>query len=169
MKNTACKANSSQTIVNYLTYFEKYRSGGYGLYIQCESDIKAALLSKTISQNLAEQGAGVITNTPDGMLDEIRDSMLNSEEVVISTVKTYKETDVLILNDLGNRHFSYEEIEVLYAVICARYEEMLPTIITTAYDKRALAEAIRPQEDDHCMSTAIVNRLNASAFAFSAL
>ena len=159
---TTYRINSVNIASDYLARFENYQNRGYGLYIHSDS-AKTAQFVDEIARSLTERGVAVQENSAAGMLYEIRKSVAFSEEVAFAAVKAYKEADILVLTDLGDKRFTYEEIEILYAVICARFEEMRPTIITTTADnENELTEAIKPQGDDLCMSRAIVNRLRAT-------
>ena len=73
------------------------------------------------------QGKFVHTLT---LLDEIR-SCYSQEKDAALLVKQYSEADVLVLDDLGVERETEWVLQTLYLIINNRYENMLPTIITS--------------------------------------
>ena len=65
---------------------------------------------------------------------------------------------ILIIDDMGKEPPSDWVLSRLFAVINARYDEMLPTIITTNYEKSALVERMG-KHGDHDTAEAMVSRI----------
>ena len=65
---------------------------------------------------------------------------------------------ILIIDDMGKEPPSDWVLSRLFAVINARYDKMLPTIITTNYEKSALVERMG-KHGDHDTAEAMVSRI----------
>ena len=88
-------------------------------------------LSAAIINRLAGQGiAGVFVVVPE-LLDAIRKSYDSKEAQEEEIIKIAETAPLLVLDDLGAEKPSEWAREKLYIIINRRYEDMLPTIITT--------------------------------------
>ena len=66
---------------------------------------------------------------------------------------------MLIIDDLGKEQCTDWSISTLYSIMNDRYENMLPTIITTNYNSEDLARALTPKGYDNYKAKAIISRL----------
>ena len=99
-------------------------------------------LAASIIHELAEQGiAGVFVVVPE-LLNKIRRSFSNPSEDTDKIIRTAKEAKLLIMDDLGAEKPSDWVSEQLYMIINSRYEDMLPTIITTNCNTKELIERL---------------------------
>lgn len=81
-----------------------------------------------------------------------------SSESEADVLKRLAKVPVLIIDDLGKEPPSDWVLSRLFAVINARYDEMLPTVITTNYEKSALVERMG-KHGDHDTAEAMVSRI----------
>lgn len=88
-------------------------------------------LAAAIIHRMAENGVvGIMVVVPE-LLNRIRKSFDNPNDDTEKIVKTVREAELLILDDLGAEKPSAWVCEQLYMLINYRYEMMLPTVITT--------------------------------------
>lgn len=84
-----------------------------------------------LKEVIAKGHTGLYWNVPELFL-ELRRTMSNSAEVdEASIIDEAVETDLLVLDDLGAEKVSDYVMDRLYVLINGRYENDLPTIITT--------------------------------------
>lgn len=75
-------------------------------------------------------------------------------------LRQYKRASVLILDDLGKESPSDWVIEQLFDLINERYNDMLPTVITTQFEPEALIERLAKKGGEE-NAVAIVSRLRS--------
>ena len=83
---------------------------------------------------------------------------MNEEEVLTA----YKTADLLVIDDLGKERATEWSVPILYRIINDRYENMLPTIITTNYNTDSLIEKLTVSGDRET-AEAIISRFKGSA------
>lgn len=81
-----------------------------------------------------------------------------SSESEADVLASLAKVPILIIDDMGKEPPSDWVLSRLFAVINARYDEMLPTIITTNYEKSALVERMG-KHGDHDTAEAMVSRI----------
>ena len=74
-------------------------------------------------------------------------------------LKLYCECDLLIIDDLGKEKLSEWVLEKLFQIINARYENMLPVIITTNYNEKEIIKRLS-YKNDGIAAESLVSRLN---------
>lgn len=57
-------------------------------------------------------------------------------------IELYSNVDMLIIDDFGNENLSRWALEKLYKIISSRYDNELPIVITTRYNKEQLIEQL---------------------------
>lgn len=108
-------------------------TGGYGTG---KTHLAAAIINEMIKQNIV--GAFVVVAD---LMRLIRRSFDEKENVDLQKVfDTVKKSELLVLDDLGAEKSSDWVREQLFILINARYENMLPTVITTNKKLEELAE-----------------------------
>ena len=79
------------------------------------------------------------------------------ESVVLDA---YTAASLLIIDDLGKEQATEWAIAKIYAIINARYEALMPTIITTNYSEADLIKRLTPKETgDPTTADATIDRL----------
>ena len=78
----------------------------------------------------------------------------------------YSNVDMLIIDDFGSENLSKWALEKLNKIISNRYDNELPIVITTRYNKEQLIEQLST-EDDTEISEEIVEVLNEMCYGIS--
>lgn len=144
----------------YIENFEKFKEAGEGLYYSGGFGTGKTHLAISIAQEIIKKGNPVICMTAIDLLAEIRrtyDKDRNVSEYQI--LQAYKETDLLIIDDLGKENCSEWAATMLYDIINDRYEQCLPTVITTNYNDEDLINRLA-RKSNYETAGAIVSRLH---------
>lgn len=111
-------------------------------------------LAAAITIRMSEDGCSVIFGTAASLLAKIRNGWNDENEA--NAIEEMCRVPLLVIDDLGKQYsrknsdgWSWAQ-EQFFAIINARYENYMPTVITTNYDMEKLTEA---------MGEAIVSRL----------
>lgn len=103
--------------------------------------------------------ASVKFTTSNGLLSEYRSTYSDGTEQTEDAVTgKLAKCDLLVIDDLGKEPATEWAVSKLFDVVNARYESMLPIIVTSQYDKKRLAERISRNGDVES-AHAIVSRL----------
>lgn len=144
----------------YIENFKSFKEAGEGLYYSGGFGTGKTHLAVSIAQELIKKGTPVICMTAIDLLTEIRrtyDKNRNVSEYEI--LKIYKEVDLLVIDDLGKENCSDWAATMLYDIINDRYEECLPTVITTNYNDEDLINRLA-RKSNYETAGAIVSRLH---------
>lgn len=143
----------------YAENFHKFQETGEGLYFSGNNGTGKTHLAVAIALELINRGTPVICMTSIKLLQEIRrtyDKNRNVSEYEI--LQTYKEVDLLVIDDLGQENITEWSLTMLYDIINDRYERCLPTVVTTNLSDRELIKAWSRASD--WTARAIVSRLH---------
>jgi DNA replication protein DnaC len=99
-------------------------------------------LTAAIIHRLAEQGIGGVFVVVPELLRSIRRGYNSPNEDSEKLVSLTEEAPILVLDDLGAEKPSEWVREQLYVIINRRYENMLPTIVTTNCSTQELVDRI---------------------------
>ena len=99
-------------------------------------------LTAAVIHRLAEQGIGGVFVVVPELLRAIRRGYNEHNEDSERLVKLTEEAPLLVLDDLGAEKTSDWVREQLYVIINHRYEDMLPTIVTTNCSTQELVERV---------------------------
>jgi DNA replication protein DnaC len=99
-------------------------------------------LTASIIHRLAEQGIGGVFVVVPELLRAIRKGYSSPNEDADKLVRLTEEAPLLVLDDLGAEKPSDWVREQLYVIINRRYENMLPTIVTTNCTTAELVERL---------------------------
>lgn len=144
----------------YAENFQKFKEAGEGLYYTGTFGTGKTHLAVSMAQELIKQGIPVICMTAIDLLAEIRrtyDRNRNVSEYQI--LQAYKDVDLLVIDDLGKEYCSDWAITMLYDIINDRYEQCLPTVITTNYSDDDLVDRLA-RKSNYETAGAIVSRLH---------
>lgn len=152
-----------ETAKEYVDNWQDNKDNGRGLYLEGTCGTGKTHLAVAIALKLINQGVPVICKTSIDLLADIKqsyeyDSTVNEEEVLTA----YKTADLLIIDDLGKERATEWSVPILYRIINDRYENMLPTIITTNYNTDSLIEKLTVSGDRET-AEAIISRFKGSA------
>ena len=141
----------------YADNFAFHRARGDGLYIEGTNGTGKTHLAAAIALQLIGAGIPVICKTSSDLLLDIKKSFDKERESDVLDI--YKKVDLLIIDDLGKEQCSDWSMSTLYSILNDRYEDMMPTIVTTNYNTDALVSALTPKGSDCTKIVAIVSRL----------
>lgn len=99
-------------------------------------------LTASIIHRLAEQGIGGVFVVVPELLRAIRKGYSSPNEDADKLVQLTEEAPLLVLDDLGAEKPSDWVREQLYVIINRRYENMLPTIVTTNCSTQELVDRV---------------------------
>lgn len=139
--------------------------GRNGLFITGPKGTGKTHLAAAIANQLMQEGTAVICMTMIDLLDRIKktyeQSSQNDWESSESTLlNTYKTVPLLIIDDMGKEPATEWAVSKIYAIINARYEAYLPTIITTNYTDSELVKRLTPKDTgDPMTAEATIDRL----------
>lgn len=139
--------------------------GRNGLFITGPKGTGKTHLAAAISNMLMQQGIAVICMTMIDLLDRIKRTYEQSrrysgETGEGSVLNTYKSVPLLVIDDMGKEPATEWAVSKIYAIINARYEAYMPTIITTNYTDTELVRRLTPKDTgDSTTADATIDRL----------
>lgn len=148
---------------SYVDNWQENKDKGEGLYFEGTCGTGKTHLAVAIAMKLINQGVPVICKTSIDLLASIkqsyeRDSTVNEEDVI----EAYNTVDLLVIDDLGKERATEWSVPILYRIINDRYENMLPTVITTNYNTDDLIDKLNASNDNE-KAEAIISRFKGSA------
>jgi DNA replication protein DnaC len=137
--------------------------GRNGLFITGPKGTGKTHLAAAIANQLMQEGTGVICMTMIDLLDRIKETFAQrrqGEATEGDILTTYKEVPLLIIDDMGKEPPTEWAVSKIYAIINARYEAYLPTIVTTNYTDSELVRRLTPKDTgDATTADATIDRL----------
>ncbi len=148
---------------SYVDNWQENKDKGEGLYFEGTCGTGKTHLAVAIAMKLINQGVPVICKTSIDLLASIKqsyehDSTVNEEDVI----EAYNTVDLLVIDDLGKERATEWSVPILYRIINDRYENMLPTVITTNYNTDDLIDKLNASNDNE-KAEAIISRFKGSA------
>ncbi len=102
-------------------------------------------LATAISNQLIREGIPVICMTMIDLLARIKQTFDRSDEATEAEImKIYEEVPLLVIDDIGSEQPSEWGSTKIFAIINARYEAYMPTIVTTNYAGDELIRRMTP-------------------------
>ena len=102
-------------------------------------------LSTAIANQLITTGVPVIAMTMIDLLARIKQSYDDTDKASEAEImKIYEDIPLLVIDDIGSEQPTEWGITRIYAIINARYEAYMPTIITTNYGTTELIQRMTP-------------------------
>ena len=137
--------------------------GRNGLFITGPKGTGKTHLAAAIANQLMQEGTGVICMTMIDLLNRIKrtyDQRRQWDASEGGVLKAYKEVPLLIIDDMGKEPPTEWAVSKIYEIINARYEEYLPTIVTTNYSDSELVRRLTPKDTgDSTTADATIDRL----------
>lgn len=139
--------------------------GRNGLFITGPKGTGKTHLAAAIANQLMQEGTAVICMTMIDLLDRIKKTyeqnrQYGGEANEGNILNTYKSVPLLIIDDMGKEPATEWAVSKIYAIINARYEAYMPTIITTNYTDSELVRRLTPKDTgDHTTADATIDRL----------
>lgn len=139
--------------------------GRNGLFITGPKGTGKTHLAAAIANQLMQQGTPVICMTMIDLLDRIKrtyeqNRQYGGEISEGSVLDTYKQVQLLVIDDMGKEPATEWAVSKIYAIINSRYEAYMPTIITTNYSDAELVRRLTPKDSaDPTTADATIDRL----------
>ena len=134
-----------------------------GLIIMGKSNIGKTHLAAAIANKLIENDKTVLIDRLTNLLDRIRETYEDNTKSENELIEIYSNADMLIIDDLGTEKISNWALEKLYTIIQNRYENGLPIIITTRFNKKGLIQRFSYSKDSELVD-AIISKLYQMCF-----
>lgn len=157
------------TIINQLIKFTelciKFEMKN-GLIIYGNISYEKSYLAACIANKMIEKDRIVLMEKSSSIIDKIKESFNKDGLSETQIIELYSNVDMLIIDDFGNENLSKWALEKLYKIICNRYDNELPIVITTRYNKEQLMEQLST-ENDTKIAEEIVGVLNEMCYGIS--
>ena len=134
-----------------------------GIIIYGNIGHKKTYLGACIANKMIEQNKIVLMEKSSSIIATIKESFTNEGLSEIEVIDLYSNVDMLIIDDLGNESLSKWALEKLYKIISNRYDNELPIVITTRYNKEQLIEQLS-NENNIEIAEEIVEILNEMCY-----
>ena len=129
-----------------------------GLFITGAYGVGKTYLASCIANEIIKNGKSVIFGTLIQLLDFIRDSYSDSEVSDKDYLNLYSSVDLLVIDDLGKEKPTEWVLEKLFLIVNNRYNNYLPIVITTNYNRNQLRERLCINKN-YSMVDSIISRL----------
>lgn len=137
--------------------------GRNGLFITGPMGTGKTHLAAAISNQLMREGTPVICMTMIDLLDRIKrtyeERRQYGDESEGDILDAYKDVPLLVIDDMGKEPATPWAVSKIYAIINARYEAYMPTIVTTNYTDEELVGRLTAKDGDETTAAATVDRL----------
>jgi len=126
-----------------------------GLIIMGESGVGKTHLAAAIANKLIENDKIVLMGRLTTLLDMIKETFRDNTKSENELIELYSNVDMIIIDDLGTEKISSWALEKLYTIIQNRFENGLPIIITTRFDKKGLISRFSYSNDQDLIDATI--------------
>ncbi len=137
-----------------------------GLIIYGNIGYEKTYLAACIANKMIEQNKIALMEKGSSIIDRIKESFNKGGLSERQIIELYSNVDMLIIDDFGNEKLSKWALEKLYKIISNRYDNELPIVITTRYNKEQLIELLST-ENDTKIAEEIVGVLNEMCYGIS--
>lgn len=137
-----------------------------GLIIYGNMGYEKTYFGACIANKMIEQNKIVLMEKSGSIIDKIKESFNKEGLSEIEIIELYSNVDMLIIDDLGNENLSKWALEKLYKIISNRYDNELPIVITTRYNKEQLIEQLSTENDIE-IAEEIVEVLNEMCYGIA--
>ena len=115
-------------------------------------------IAASIANYLIQNEVRVIFGTLINLLGEVKDTYKNDGKTESDIIEKYSKVPLLIIDDLGKEKPSEWTLEKLFTIINNRYENNLPVVITTNYNREQLRERLANNQN-YIIADSIISRL----------
>lgn len=137
-----------------------------GLIIYGNIGYEKTYLAACIANKMIEQNKIVLMEKSSSIIDKIKESFNKNELSENEITELYSNVDMLIIDDFGSENLSKWALEKLYKIISNRYDNELPIVITTRYNKEQLIEQLSTENFTE-IAEEIVEVLNEMCYGIS--
>ena len=137
-----------------------------GLIIFGNIGYEKTYLAACIANKMIEQNKIALMEKSSSIIDRIKGSFNKEGLSEMEIIELYSNVDMLIIDDFGNENLSKWALEKLYKIISNRYDNELPIVITTRYNKEQLIEQLSTENDTE-IAEEIVKALNEMCYGIA--
>ena len=137
-----------------------------GLIIYGNIGYEKTYLAACIANKMIEQNKIALMEKSSSIIDRIKGSFNKEGLSEMEIIELYSNVDMLIIDDFGNENLSKWALEKLYKIISNRYDNELPIVITTRYNKEQLIEQLSTENDTE-IAEEIVKVLNEMCYGIA--
>lgn len=137
-----------------------------GLIIYGNIGYEKTYFGACVANKMIEQDKIVLMEKSSSIIDRIKESFNKEGLSEIEIIEQYSNVDMLIIDDFGNENLSKWALEKLYKIISNRYDNELPIVITTRYNKEQLIEQLSTENDTE-IAEEIVKVLNEMCYGIA--
>lgn len=137
-----------------------------GLIIFGNIGYEKIYLAACIANKMIEQNKIALMEKSSSIIDRIKGSFNKEGLSEMEIIELYSNVDMLIIDDFGNENLSKWALEKLYKIISNRYDNELPIVITTRYNKEQLIEQLSTENDTE-IAEEIVKVLNEMCYGIA--
>lgn len=137
-----------------------------GLIIYGNIGYEKTYFGACIANKMIEQNKIALMEKSSSIIDRIKASFNKEGLSEIEIIELYSNVDMLIIDDFGNENLSKWALEKLYKIISNRYDNELPIVITTRYNKEQLIEQLSTENDTE-IAEEIVEVLNEMCYGIA--
>ena len=113
-----------------------------GLFITGNCGVGKTFLASCIANEMKKNNNSVVFGTLIQLLDYIKDTYKESNVGDKEYINVYSNVDLLIIDDLGKEKPTEWVLEKLFLIVNNRYNNYLPIVITTNYNRNQLRERL---------------------------
>ena len=183
-ENFEINSNNKKVYQSLKEYSEKLVNSKErkGLILVGNNGVGKTHLACSIANELIKNGIPIIYGTLINLLAELKNSYDADNNISeIEIIKLYEKVDLLIIDDLGKEKPTEWVLEKLFLIVNNRYNNYLPIVITTNYNRNQLRErlcinknysivdsiisrlyemcgGIEIKDDDHRMSDSLIRK-----------
>lgn len=137
-----------------------------GLFITGSFGTGKTHLATAIANQLIQGRVPVICMTMIDLLARIKQTFNRAEDATEADImRIYEEIPLLIIDDIGSEQPTEWGISKIFAIVNARYEAYMPTIITTNYSTDELIRRMTPPNGDSYNAEKTLDRLKEMCVA----
>lgn len=137
-----------------------------GLIIYGNIGYEKTYFGACIANKMIEQDKIALMEKSSSIIDRIKESFNKEGFSEIEIIELYSNVDMLIIDDFGSETISKWALEKLYKIISNRYDNELPIVITTRFNKEQLIERLSTENDTE-MAEQIVESLNEMCYGIT--
>lgn len=137
-----------------------------GLIIFGNIGYEKTYLAACIANKMIEQNKIALMEKSSSIIDRIKGSFNKEGLSEMEIIELYSNVYMLIIDDFGNENLSKWALEKLYKIISNRYDNELPIVITTRYNKEQLIEQLSTENDTE-IAEEIVKVLNEMCYGIA--
>lgn len=137
-----------------------------GLIIYGNIGYEKTFLAACIANKMIEQNKIALMEKSSSIIDRIKGSFNKEGLSEMKIIELHSNVDMLIIDDFGNENLSKWALEKLYKIISNRYDNELPIVITTRYNKELLIEQLSTENDTEIVEE-IVKVLNEMCYGIA--